>query len=230
VDGVIFSGLGSNVADLAVRIDRLRREEIFTVIVGTRRPIADCSSIAVDHTQAGLLAVNYLIGQGHTKIGYMHGRRNTVVNEERYSAFQAGLAKAGLSTRAEWCVEGGFDYDQAKHAFRELASRRDLPTALVVANDLMALGVLEMAREMLIAVPQQLSVVGCDDIAFAAQSFPALTTVRLPQFQLGQLAMEELLRLFEAKGETDYRHQMLEVSLIKRQSVASPTQVVGAPS
>ena len=213
-----------------MRIDRLRREEIFTVIVGTRRPITDCSSIAVDHTQVGLLAVNYLIGEGHTKIGYMHGRRNTVVNEERFAAFQAGLVKAGLSTRAEWCVEGGFDYDQAKHAFRELASRRDLPTALVVANDLMALGVLETAREMLIAVPQQLSVVGCDDIAFAAQSFPALTTVRLPQFQLGQLAMEELLRLFEAKGETDYRHQMLDVSLIKRQSVASPTQVVGVPS
>ena len=218
VDGVIFSGLGTDVASLAMRIDRLRREEIFTVLVSSRWPIDRCSSITVDHSKASRLAVDYLVSLGHTQLGFMHGRKNTVVNEERFAGFQQGLLEAGLTPQLRWCSEGGFDYDQAKQAMRNLVRAGDLPTGLVVANDLMALGVLEVAREVNLSIPEDLSVIGCDDIAFAAQSYPALTTVRLPQYQLGEAAMQELLRLFSSKGEEGYQHVVMDVRLIKRGS------------
>jgi LacI family transcriptional regulator, repressor for deo operon, udp, cdd, tsx, nupC, and nupG len=135
-------------------------------------------------------AFDHLYKLGHRKIGYVGNQHDLI---ERYMAFHAKMASAGLSVNPKWMYEGGPHIGPTARGVAQLLSTGDRPTALVCGNDCYAIGVLRAASSLGVSVPNDLSVVGFDDIDASALITPSLTTVRVPQMQIGQQAARQLM-------------------------------------
>ena len=155
------------------------------------------SNIVVDYETGIEEAIAHLVALGHREIAFVGGPRHLRSAVKRLDAFRASLARH-LPAAAPQVYDGDFKLDGGRRAARSLAARGDeMPTAVVVANDMMALGVMQEFRERGVEVPRDVSVVGFDDIAFAQLAAPPLTTVSLPREELGRRAVEALIASVE---------------------------------
>lgn len=194
------------------------------VVALDRRPSGWTHDAAIVDNRLGMeLAVAHLVAQGHVRIGYLGGDPRLTTGRERAVGFRAALTRRRLAPA--WRSAGGFDLQSGRRqAHRMLrGARGKRPTALVAANDLIALGALLACREAGIVVPFGLSVVGFDDIPFAALAYPPLTTVRQPISRLGALATELLLQ--RISGERDAaqpRVLTVRPDLVVRDSTTAP--------
>lgn len=194
--------------------------EVPTVVVD--RPVPIAADAVVGDNRAGMaLAVEHLVRLGHGRIGYLDGDPALGTARERRAGIEAALAAHGLELAAS--SSGAFTLASGyEHALTLLRSPAR-PTAFCAGNDLLAMGVLKAAGELGVAVPADLSLVGYDDIAYAAFTSPPLTTVRQPGRALG----EATARLLEARlaGETGPpRTVTLEPELVERGSSAPPEE------
>ena len=180
-------------------------------------------SVAADNLQGARLGVEHLIVQGHTRIGMITGRSDLVSAQQREQGYREALLAAGLLVDEALVVSGGFEPDLAREAARELLSLPHRPTAVFAANDLSALTTLEVATELGLDVPRQLSVVGFDNIPESALADPPLTTVQQPIRRMGQVATTMLLNLISGENLAEI-HPTLSTSLVVRSSTAPPTQ------
>ncbi|MCL4520472.1 MAG: LacI family transcriptional regulator [Firmicutes bacterium] len=164
-------------------------------IVAIDRMIANdhLVSIAVDNFQGGYLATKHLIDLGHKHIAYIAGSNDSVDDHQRFLGFQRALAEHGLSPHFDLRISGDFTENGGYRAIKTLVAQKDLPTAIFFANDEMAIGGLRALAAEQISVPQDVSVVGFDDIVLARYVSPGLTTVRQPIYEMGALAMNILL-------------------------------------
>ncbi|RBY87588.1 LacI family DNA-binding transcriptional regulator [Blastococcus sp. TF02A-30] len=178
-------------------------------------------SVAADNLQGARLGVEHLIGLGHTRIGMITGRSDLASAQQREQGYREALAAAGLPVDETLVRSGGFEPEIAGEAARELLSLRRPPTAVFAANDLSALATLEVARDLGIAVPDQLSVVGFDNIPESALADPPLTTVQQPIRRMGEEATAMLLALISGE-ELDAPHRTLDTSVVERASTAPP--------
>ena len=186
-------------------------------------PASPFHTVKTDNRYAAELATRHLIGLGHRRIGHILGPAANVLTGERETGFSAALAAAGLERRAEWIFEGNFEMDCGVAAANRFAALPQRPTAIFAANDETAIGFLSGLRKHGIACPQEVSVVGFDDLAVSAHFSPPLTTMRQPREALGRLAAEALIDLIE--GERRIRvplRQVLSSELIVRDSTACP--------
>lgn len=163
----------------------------------------------------------HLLELGHRRIGFVTGRadlRSSMLREEGY---RRALADALISVDPALVRVGGYEKEIARSTARDLLSRPDRPTAVFAANDLTAIAILEVAAELGIDVPRDLSVLGFDDVPEAAQTTPPLTTVRQPIQRLGAVAVDMLLALLggEELAET---HVRLATRLVRRGTTAPP--------
>ena len=164
-------------------------------------------------------AMQYLVSLGHSRIGFITGRPAGRAARERLLGYEDGLIDAGipydemLICRGDWFQESGRD------AAQYLLNLDVPPTAIVASNDLMAFGVMEVAREMGYEVGENLSVIGFDDVPMAANVSPLLTTVRQPAYHIGSMAVHMLLELLQGRTP-DPLHVYLKTELIKRDSTA----------
>lgn len=151
------------------------------------------------------------------------------MSKARRSGMESALGEAGLSLKEEWCpssfpnVDGGF---QAMSKLLALPTS-DRPTAVIAFNDIMALGAMHAIRSHRLKVPEDISVVGFDDIAMAAHANPPLTTVSQPRYQMGQLAMRMLRQMIRGETHLGGSYTLVESPLIVRESTA-PIGVVDA--
>jgi LacI family transcriptional regulator len=176
------------------------------------------SNIALDYAHGIQEAVEHLIGLGHRRIGFIGGPVDGASAQRRKQAFlDASAQDAGVEVKAiesDFSVQGG--YFSCAKLMNVFAA-----TALLAANDLMAIGALHCAYDRQIPVPSQLSIIGFDDITFAQFTQPALTTVAVPRADVGRLAFQALNALITDSGQTGREYEV-KTSLIVRQTTAPP--------
>lgn len=171
---------------------------------------------------AGMEAcVKYLAELGHKDIGLVTGRMNTWSGERRVKAFRSSMKLLGIPVRAKWMPHGDFSYRKTVEAVQAMIEGGRLPTALIASNDDMALAAIETFRNAGMQVPEDISVIGYDDGLAAPLVHPALTTVRVPFFDMASQAVEGLVKLLD-KGTPDVASVTLPVALIRRATCAAP--------
>ncbi len=223
VDGVIYAST-LDVEQVAARLDRLRREGVRLVLLGNlgrRLHTLEVPSVSVDERTGVALAVRHLVELGHRAIGFVQGRAASVINQERFAGYVGALAEAGCTCRPEWCPEGHYRLGPAQEAVGALLARSPRPTALIAANDLMALGAYRAVRENGLRVPEDLSVVGFDDVDFAQDLSPPLTTVHVDRRVLGDTAARALLAAIDGGGGGEVPRVMLTPRLMVRGSATA---------
>lgn len=167
----------------------------------------------------GYLAGRYLIDRGHRDIGAIPGQLERNTGGGRHAGFLKALNEANITVRDEWIVQGDFEPESGYKAMQQILSQKQRPTAVFCGGDIMAMGAICAADEMGLRVPQDISVIGYDNVRNARYFTPALTTVHQPKEQLGVTALDMLLERILSKRE---QQQTIEVqpTLIERRSVA----------
>jgi LacI family transcriptional regulator len=178
-------------------------------------------TVTADNLQGGRLAVDHLLELGHRRIGMLTGRPDLISSRLRERGYREAHQAAGLVVDEDLLRVGAYEPEPSRVAARELLALPDPPTAIFAANDISALATLEVAAELGLDVPRQLSVVGFDNIPESALADPPLTTVQQPMRQMGYDAMTMLVALIEGHDLPDI-HTELETTLVRRSSTATP--------
>ncbi|WP_202879621.1 LacI family DNA-binding transcriptional regulator [Serinicoccus kebangsaanensis] len=178
---------------------------------------SDIPSVYSDNVAGARSATEHLISCGHTRIGMIRGREDLESARLREQGFRAAMADAGLEIDETLLATGSYRAESADGPARLLLDRRDRPTAVVAANDLMALRTMTVAGELGLGVPDDLSVVGFDNIPESALSQPPLTTVAQPLREIGSTALRMLLELLAGRVP-ERPHVRLETRLVERAS------------
>jgi len=165
---------------------------------------------------------NYLIALGHRRIGFITGRRGDGITEARLHGYRSALLEASLPFDPDLVVDGDYGQPSGFSAASALLSLNTRPTAIVASNDLMAMGAIEAARVLGLAVPKDVSVLGFDDLPTAATIHPPLTTIRQPLYEMGRMAAQMVVALSEER-ELVSRQIELPTQLIVRASCTPPT-------
>ncbi|MFJ3385106.1 MULTISPECIES: LacI family DNA-binding transcriptional regulator [unclassified Curtobacterium] len=186
------------------------------------------ATVDTDNEGGARSAVDHLLALGHTRIAHIHGRADLASAQLRETGYRAALADAGLRVDEDLVRAGDYQEDRATAVARELLSIPDRPTAVFAANDSSAIGVLHAAAELGLRVPQDLSVIGFDDVPQASTTTPPLTTVAQPLADLGAAAVEMLLTML--RGEPAPEHVRLSTSLRVRQSTGPVPTRAPAPA
>ncbi|HCE3718576.1 TPA: substrate-binding domain-containing protein [Vibrio parahaemolyticus] len=201
------------------RIDVFERYPDIPVVVMDWGPMLFTSDKIQDNSlRGGYLAAKYLIDCGHTEIGCITGPLIKHQAQMRYEGYKRAMNEAGLEFNANWIIESDFECEGGYQAFKKMAERGTLPSSIFVSNDMMAMGVINAANELGIKVPDDLSIIGYDDIHIAKFMSPSLTTIHQPKYRLGQAAVETLVRRLDDKSN-EAQVVQLEPTLVVRNSV-----------
>ena len=218
VDGVLIISLPPRTEDAAY----LEQADVPVVLVDANHPsLTGLNRIIVDDIQGGRRAVEHLIQLGHTRIGYISDPLDTPFNftssRDRYAGYRQALAAAGLSTRSEYQAQGEHSRAVARRLAQEMLALAERPTAIFAASDTQALGVLEGAQQAGYQVPDDLSVIGYDDIEVA--EYLGLSTIRQPMYRSGQ---EGVALLLNQLTQPDHRPECrtMPTELIVRKTTA----------
>ena len=195
-------------------VDGLRSSGVPTVLIGHRRADVDASYVDIDNESSAESMTDHLVGLGRTRIGHITGRPDSVSGRDRKTGYKRSLRRAGLRTdgliaEGDYTAEGGY-----KAAARLLEAEVD---ALFCASDNTASGALDAIRNAGLRVPEDIALAGFDDLAFAIELEPPLTTIRQDIAGIGQAAAQNLLRLLE-NPEGGPRRVLLPTELVIRQS------------
>jgi len=203
----------------------LERADKPVVLTWSLRDGFDC--VGFDNRRAGRLAAEHLLDLGHTRFGVVSGfLRYNDRARERLEGVREALHARGLALPAAQVSEQPFNLAGGRAGFAALAALADPPTAIVAGNDLLAIGAIAEAHARGRRVPDDLSVVGIDDLELAAHTTPPLTTVRLPTSELGERAANMLLSRLQ--GQRERQTIELAVDLVVRHSAAPPPAADGA--
>jgi LacI family transcriptional regulator len=190
-------------------------QSVLTTLVDLAKPLIsigafaesalpNCTVINVDNRGGAARITRHLIERGYRKIAHVGGPRQRLPAQLRAAGFCQAMADAGLAIEPAWQIhgrptfDGGYDAtNQLLHAAHGSSATR--PDAIVYYNDLMAVGAIAAIQDLGLAVPDDFAIVGFDDTMPASLVTPRLTTVRIPQYELGQLAVDALIRRIEGK-------------------------------
>jgi DNA-binding LacI/PurR family transcriptional regulator len=205
-------------------MDWQEENKIPLVVINYRISQPGISCIMVDFKDAYARAARHLINLGHTRIGYVDASGNSEISQARLSGYKTALAEASIPFRkelytaipADTHVYGGFQAASNLLALPE----DERPTAIIGFNDLFALGVMHSIRAHGLRVPDDISVIGCDDVPMAAYAFPPLTTISLPKYRIGKLAVSTLLQMCQESPDQLGTYNLMESPLIIRESTA----------
>lgn len=174
--------------------------------------------VEVDNIHGGYAATEYLINKGHREIGYVSGPMNSHDNEMRFDGYMSALKDHGIQYQNKWKVSGDFTREGGYRATKMLIAQRQLPEAIFYANDEMAIGGLQAFKENKISVPEDISIIGYDDIQLAEYVSPPLTTVRQPKYEVGALAVHVVFQAL-AKEDSVENYYNLSTEIVERKSV-----------
>jgi LacI family transcriptional regulator len=218
VDGLVLA----TVAQQDEAVDICLKARLPLVVVMRSEAARRVSAVVNDDERGMRLAVDHLAELGHTRIGHLAGPQHLSTGRDRMMGFVLAMQARGLEPRAEQIVEArAFSRDGGRDAALQLLSRTPRPTAVVAANDLLALGLYDALASQGLACPSDLSVVGHNDMPFVDMVSPPLTTIRIQHREMGVLAGRLLLQLIkgEAEGGVD---MVLGPDLVVRGSTARP--------
>ncbi|HXW80805.1 MAG TPA: LacI family DNA-binding transcriptional regulator [Acidimicrobiales bacterium] len=218
-DGVILG-----LTDLSPRHrKRLMAMQVPMVIIDpVGQPDPKIPSIGASNWAGALQATDHLVELGHSRIGAITGPPSMLCSRARLDGYRAALDRAGIELDSSLVAEGTFHFDAALAAASKMLSLGEPPSAIFASSDVQAMGVYEAARQVGLRIPDDLSVVGFDDLPVACWVPPPLTTVRQPFVEMASLAVRVLL-----DPEFAVRHPRLELatSLVVRASTGPPRSV-----
>ncbi len=203
---------------------QLDAQGVALVVVNPKdAPHLGAHSIGATNWAGGLAATQHLLALGHRRIAMLCGDDDSMISRARVSGHREALQAAGVPLETGLVLPGHFTFDSGLEQALRVLEDPDRPTAVFAASDYQAMGALEAARRLGIRVPEELSVVGFDDLVIASMTAPALTTVRQPLEQMGAAAVAMALDLVD-KNDPQSHHTELATTLVVRGSTAPPAR------
>ncbi|MHB9153979.1 MAG: LacI family DNA-binding transcriptional regulator [Spirochaetales bacterium] len=198
-------------------------------IVGFDQNIEDfrCNKVSFDFTAGAIMAIDYLVSMGHKKIAFATSPLVRRSRKEIFNGYKLGLMKNDMAFSdalvhimdVEKEVENGtFEFESGKNLAKDILSSKELPTAIFAVNDITAMGIIHGLMSSKVKVPEDISVMGFDNIEFSAMVNPPLTTINQPAFETGRLACRILIQNLEKDEEGSVSFK-LEPTLVVRDSV-----------
>jgi LacI family transcriptional regulator len=204
---------------------RIQRAGVPVVLLDRGHPTLPC--ITIDDVEGGRMAAEHLLALGHRRIAFLGDEEANLFgfdsSARRREGFEAALAAAGVQPSPDWVLRRPHGRDAARVAAAELLAHSARPTAVFATSDVQAIGVLEAAQAAGVPVPEQLSVIGFDNVE--AAGYTGLTTVAQPLEEIGRLAADLLLRA--VSGEPVQSRRM-PLEIVERGSTAPPPDLAGA--
>jgi LacI family transcriptional regulator len=224
VDGVLI--MTSNVSDEWMQ-DLVRCQVPVVILDWDTRGIPGSAmrSILIDYETGIQAAVDHLLSLGHTRLAHVSGPLRYPTSRQRRDSFLHALSSRGIDPAGVTIIEGNLRIDGGSAAMHKIMAMPNRPTAVFCANDLMAMGMIWSSAEWGLTIPDDLSVVGLDDISLAGEIYPPLTTVSLPRYEIGCLAMKMLL---EVQNNPDImlemvdRHRTVQSGFANRKTTTVP--------
>jgi len=225
VDGIVFVAAGATTDHIRQLLDR----KVPVVVVDREVKGLEADCVLTDNLQGGYQATAHLLALGHRRIACIAGPSDLTPSAERVTGYRQAMAEAGLEPAEAWIRRGDFRCQSGYEAMQALLALPERPTAVFACNDLMAIGALCAIREAGLGVPEDLSLVGFDDIALASFTNPRLTTIIQPKQEMGRLAAELLIdRIHNRKWPPERR--LLPTHLVIRESTQSLASAHQAPA
>lgn len=214
VDGIIMASISKH------SVQRLEeaRNQIPVVYVTKRVTGKALSFVVIDNERGGFIATKYLIEQGYKTIGYIGPDEAGNASGERLAGFRAAFKKFGMSVQSRYVRIADFKLETGYNAIVRMIEEGNYPRAVFAGNDLLAIGIIQGIKEKGLSVPENIAIIGFDNIPLA--SFPgiSLTTIHQPKYEMGQMAADLLLEMIEKQSLGEPRRVILEPELIVRSS------------
>jgi LacI family transcriptional regulator len=214
VDGMIIVPTTQQVE----HINRLVESNLPVVVMDRMLPEANADIVLIDNFQGTHDATEYLIKLGHSNIGYINRPFDLPHSVDRLMGYEKALEANGLSLQEDLIVRGGFNYDDGAKAMDFLLNRKPVPTAVLAFNDITALGAMRRIQDTGLRVPEDISVIGFDDIPQSAYTFPRLTTVHFPRKRMAEAACKLLFRRIKGIASEQKKEVILSLHLEVRES------------
>jgi len=231
VKGVIISSISGN-RNLMLRLIDLGMQ---VVVIDQRIDLPDVLQIEFDYHSGGHMAASYLLAQGHRRIGYVTAPLDRPSRQRIYQGFMEALHDFGampedgfvqIADEEKGLYDGLYEFENGRTLTRRLLALPERPTAIFACNDMTAFGVINELTSNGIRSPEEISVMGFDNIEFSQMVTPALTTIKQPNYEMGKLACSMLLEKLADPNKVDLG-MMLQPKLIVRNSVEPPRVQAG---
>lgn len=217
IDGMLL--LGSNLPFDASKEEQRNLPPM--VMANEFAPELELPTVHIDNLTAAYEAVNYLHELGHKRIACIAGPESLPLSHYRLQGYIQALRRNGITVDNDYIIRGDFSYEAGAQSFAALMELPHPPTAIFSHNDVMAVGAIWQAKQLGLRIPQDVSLVGFDDLKLSQFCDPPLTTVAQPRYQIGQQAM--LLLLEQLQGHSvQSGSRLLDTELIIRESTAAP--------
>jgi DNA-binding LacI/PurR family transcriptional regulator len=176
-------------------------------------------SVTIDNFNGIVDSFHYLWSLGHRRIGFITGLQDSNVGKDRLKGYKSALISRDIPVDSELIYTGDYSYKSGEKGATYLLSLKERPTAIMCANDSMAIGAIKAIREKGFSIPDDISIIGFDDIDVASQVHPSLTTMAVPIKQIANTSIDILTSLIEG-DDLDYQHTILPARLVVRNSCA----------
>lgn len=213
VDGIMLVSAGSHQASLEL----ISRRNAYAIMVDREVEGTQLDSVVIDNDLGGYIATQYLLELGHEEIGCITGPSLLTPSAKRVEGYRRALEDAGIPVNEQFIVPGDFRAKSGYTATKTLLDLSQRPTAIFTCNDMMAVGALCAIYESGLRVPDDISVVGFDDITLATFTVPPLTTVAQPSYEMGLLAAELMIQRLQDPSQPP-QQKVLRAALVIRSS------------
>lgn len=217
LDGLIVASAKTQDAPM---LQELIQQGYPIVLAHRKLPDLSVNAVIADNFNGSQAATRHLLSLGHRKIGYITGVTDSFVNSERFNGYQMALVDAGITIMPEWISQGHGRYEFSYQAALKIIDLpADIrPTAIIAGNDMSALAVLDATLDMKLRIPEDLALIGIDDLFLAQSRAIQLTSVRIPRYEMGQQATRILLDLIGQKQPSSPSEFILPAKLIIRKT------------
>lgn len=222
IDGVIISCFPR----IEHIVDEINKH-IPVVVIDNSSSDKTIPSLIIDNFNAVRASVNYLCSMGHKRIGFITGLEDSDVGKNRCAGYKSGLSNNGIKLNEKLVFKGDYSFESGANGADYFLSLKNPPTAIMCANDAMAIALIRQAVQRGVNVPDDLSVIGFDDIPVASQINPALTTLAAPIDQISEMACNMLNSLINGE-KPESKHIALPAELVIRDSCTSVKDTVAA--
>jgi LacI family transcriptional regulator len=218
LDGVVLAPPASDHPDI---LEGLRAAGIAYSRIGSTRQLEIGANNLLDDVCAAREMADYLIKLGHRDIAIIKGDATHHSSEARLIGYSQAMASAGIAMRVDWIEQGNYTFESGFESAKRLLASKDRPTAILAQNDDMAVGALMAARDIGLAIPGDISIVGFDDSEVSRIVWPRLTTVRQPVYEMAVSATDMVIAQLANRQPMPDKHHAH--TLIVRESAAPPT-------